>query len=116
MRTYRRMRSAAWRVGDELLFPAMTFKRDEKLGNETRQIQLLNDQVLELDHPLDYPHQRVHQEDIRVANLSANIILRSAKPEIGRRGHVMFMKGGAGRCGRVNISGVRFDHLAERTR
>ena len=110
-RAYRQMRSAAWRAGDELLFPAMTFKRDEKLGNETRHIQALNDQVFELDHPLDYPHLRIHQEDIHVANLSANIILRSAQPEIGRRGHVMFMKGDAGRCGQVDISGVRFDHL-----
>ena len=109
---FEQMNQASWRVNDEILFPATTFKRNEELGNETRFLEELSPQLIKLDQALNHTHKRIYRKKLYLANLSTNIILRSAQPdEIKHRGHVMFMKGAKGKCGQVKIDGVRFDHL-----
>jgi hypothetical protein len=101
-----------WKTGDEVLLPATTFEREIQLGNETRRLNSLMPNSVGFDQELQHDHLRVLGRPLFAANLSANIVLRSAEPGVlERRGHVMVMKGPDGRCGETNISGVRFDEL-----
>ena len=102
-----------WNQGDEILVPATKFERNTDLGNETRKISQLNAQRLTFDHPLQFNHRRINRRPLTLANLSSNIIIRSAVTnEINQRGHVMIMKASnRGACGRTEISGVRFEGL-----
>jgi len=102
-----------WAQGDEVLLPATRFERSRRLGNETRTLSAISGQRIIFDSPLEYSHKRVLGRPLTMANLSSNIVIRSAVPdEINQRGQVMVMKNDVnGQCGQTTISGVRFQSL-----
>ena len=102
-----------WAQGDEVLLPATRFERSRRLGNETRTLSAINGQRIIFDSPLEFNHKRVLGRPLTLANLSSNIVIRSAVPhEINKRGQVMVMKDGVdGQCCQTTISGVRFQSL-----
>ena len=76
-----------WAQGDEVLLPATRFERSRRLGNETRTLSAINGQRIIFDAPLEFSHKRVLGRPITLANLSSNIVIRSAVPDaITKRG------------------------------
>jgi hypothetical protein len=107
-----------WRAGDRVIVTATTRQnkiaktfRDSVRDNtqtEERTIQAITGAKLVLDAPLEYDHICDGQFRGDVANLSRNVVIESAEPEIAR-GHTMYHHGSAG-----SVSYAEFRHLGKR--
>jgi hypothetical protein len=109
---------AGWRIGDRIIVTATTRQnkiaktfRDSVRDNtqtEERTIQSIDGSKIVLDAPLAYDH--ICEGEFRgdVANLSRNVVIESAEPEVAR-GHTMYHHGSAG-----SVSYTEFRHLGKR--
>lgn len=92
-----------WHVGDQIVITGT----QGPTSDETRTITAVDGGIVSLDRPLELDHVPPRADlDVYVANLTRNVVFESENPEIGRRGHVMFMHTQA-----VDVNHVRFDHL-----
>jgi|GEM_PF-2549403 hypothetical protein len=104
--------SHGWSRGDEILIPATTFERNQSPENQKRLIANVSGNLITMEKALDSPANLPLRYNPIIANLSGNIILSSASPEmVDRRGHVMVMTDEMESCGNVEIDGVIFKDL-----
>ncbi|MBI1310157.1 hypothetical protein GC176_02530 [bacterium] len=107
-----------WRVGDRVVLTATTRQNKAKKTftapslrghsqTEERIITAIDSDRLTLDRPLEFDHvcEGVYRGD--VANLSRNVVVESADPDMVR-GHTMYHVGSAG-----SISYTEFRHLGK---
>ena len=85
---------ADWEIGDEIVLTGTHFRRGTESQEEKRTIANISGDILLLDAPLEYAHQRVRTDmNLHVANLTRNVILRSESTDIPLRGHIMLAHG-----------------------
>jgi hypothetical protein len=106
-----------WRVGDRIILTATTrqnkikktFKPTLRDGGQTeeRLITAIDGDKLTLDKPLEFDHAVDGEYRGDVANLSRNVVVESAQPEVAR-GHTMYHKYSQG-----SISYAEFRHLGK---
>jgi hypothetical protein len=99
-----------WRVGDRIIVTATqhTYAAKEPYTEE-RVVTAIDGTKLTLDVALKYPHQGDGDFRGEVANLSRNVIVESANPQAGERGHTMYHRNSAG-----SISYAEFRHLGKK--
>lgn len=107
--------AAGWRAGDRILLTATTRQVDrhfestrESTQTEERLIRRIDGATVAMDQPLRFDHACDGAWRGEVANLSRNIIIESADPNIAR-GHTMYHHGSAG-----SISYAEFRQLGKR--
>ncbi len=81
---------AGWLPGDELVVTGTL--PNNPVSDEIRVIRAIDGVTVTLDTALAIDHVAPRSDlNVYVANLTRNVILSSANPEVGRRGHIMFM-------------------------
>ncbi len=103
-----------WHVGDEVIVTASSrsdtggsFRTGKKSQTELRTIKAIDGNTLLLDRPLEYGHLGSGGFRSEVANLSRNVVIKSADPG-GIRGHTVYHA-----FSRGSISYARFAHLGK---
>ncbi len=106
-----------WRVGDRVIVtgtvrqhkPSKTFLPSVRESSQTeeRTIVAIEGDTLTLDQPLSFDHQGDGEYRAEVANLSRNVTVESADPQVAR-GHTMYHVGSRG-----SISYAEFRHLGK---
>jgi hypothetical protein len=106
-----------WRPGDRILLSSTTrqnkikktFKTSVRDGTQTEERIVANIEAerITLDQPLAFDHLADRQYRGEVANLSRNVVVESAAPEIAR-GHTMYHRDSAG-----SIHYAEFRHLGK---
>lgn len=107
-----------WRPGDRVIvvstqlspFEALRHLQDysqTSTETEERIVKAVNGAKLTLDKPLAYDHMADRRYRGEVANLSRNVVVESAAPEVAR-GHTMFHRDSAG-----SIGYAEFRHLGK---
>jgi len=106
-----------WRPGDRLILSSTTrqnkikktFKPSVREGTQTEERLLVkvDGARVTLDRPLEYEHLADRQFRGEAANLSRNVVVESADPEIAR-GHTMYHRDSAG-----SIGYAEFRHLGK---
>jgi G8 domain len=107
-----------WRVGDRVIVTATTKQRVPDQGDipssrarpltEERVIRAIDGPKLTLDAPLAFTHSGQAELRGEVANLSRNVVVESADPAAGNRGHTMYHRHSSG-----SISYAEFRHLGK---
>lgn len=96
-----------WKVGDQVVFTGSYFQRTSALTSSQDELRSISGFVtngISFSPGLTYDHERARSDmDLHVANLTRNLIFRSASTSLVRdRGHVML------RNGDVDIQNVAF--------
>jgi hypothetical protein len=81
--------------------------RTDAVETEERIVTAIEGMQLTLDRALEYEHSGEGEYRGEVANLSRNVVVESAEPDIAR-GHTMYHHGSAG-----SISYAEFRHLGK---
>ncbi len=97
-----------WRVGDRVIVTATQrdYRRDHSFTEE-RLVTAIDGTKLTLDRPLQYAHLGEGDYRGEVANLSRNVVVESADPQM--RGHTMYHRHSAG-----SISYAEFRRLGKK--
>jgi hypothetical protein len=103
-----------WRAGDRVIItdtqgiPSNKRTPPHGLGfvAEERKIRTIDGAQLTLDTPLEKEHRGADGQHVEVANLSRNVVVESADPQV--RGHTMYHRHSAG-----SISYAEFRHLGK---
>ena len=94
-----------WQVGDSVVLTGTD--RDDPTSDEVRTIASIDGATIALSTPLSTDHISPRLGlNVHMANLSRNVIVSSANPDLDRRGHVMFMN-----THDVDMRYVRFEQL-----
>ncbi len=106
-----------WRPGDRLIVTSTlrqnkikkTFKESVRDGTQTEEriVQAVDGATVTLDKPLEFGHLCDRQYRGEVANLSRNVVVESAAPDVAR-GHTMFHRDAAG-----SVGYAEFRHLGK---
>lgn len=99
-----------WKVGDRIIVTATGIhgSKDKASFTEERIIRTIDGTKLTLDKPLEYVHAGDGEFRAEVANLTRNVVIESADPDVGR-GHTMFHRGSAG-----SLTYTEFRHLGKK--
>ncbi|MEM7234700.1 MAG: hypothetical protein AAF517_21150, partial [Planctomycetota bacterium] len=104
-----------WRVGDEVLITGSERQRRRRsyrdrrddLSSETRRIAAIDGAKITLDRSAERAHRGHGEFRAEVANLSRNVVIESAKPDVSR-GHTIYH-----RFSRGSISYAKFSKLGK---
>jgi hypothetical protein len=110
--------ASGWKTGDHIIVTSSgnlseankskhRYESSNQFGTEERTIAKIDGATIQLDRPLNNPHDANEDDRAEVANLSRNVVIESADPA-GVRGHTMYHRNSSG-----SISYAEFRHLGK---
>ncbi|MEM8907847.1 MAG: G8 domain-containing protein, partial [Bacteroidota bacterium] len=99
---------ADWEAGDHIVLPGTIFERYADFQDEKLTIQSIQGQTITVQETLQYDHIRTRTDmPLHLANLTRNVIFKSASTAIPLRGHIMIMNND-----QLTVNKARIEHTA----